>query len=79
MLDGRDIGTVIVPDAPAKLFVTARPEVRARRRWLQLSAAGPTVTYEDVLADIHEPRRARFRPRRRPLMRGQRRGLARHE
>jgi cytidylate kinase len=52
VIDGRDIGTVIAPDAPAKLYVTASPEERARRRWLQLSAADPGVTYEDVLVDI---------------------------
>jgi len=52
VLDGRDIGTVIAPDAPAKLFVTARPEVRADRRWKQLAAQGEAVTYEEVLADI---------------------------
>ena len=52
VLDGRDIGTVIAPDAPAKLFVTAKPEVRAERRWNQLSAQGETVTFDDVLADI---------------------------
>jgi len=54
ILDGRDIGTVIVPDAPAKLFVTAAPEVRAHRRWLQLNAADPAITLAVVLADIHE-------------------------
>jgi cytidylate kinase len=53
VIDGRDIGTVIAPDAPAKLFVTASPEARARRRWLQLQAADPAVAYVDVLADIH--------------------------
>jgi cytidylate kinase len=52
VIDGRDIGTVIAPDAPAKLFVTATPEARARRRWLQLKAADPATAYEDVLADI---------------------------
>jgi len=52
VLDGRDIGTVIVPDAPAKLFVTARPEVRAHRRWKQLTGQGETVAFDDVLADI---------------------------
>jgi cytidylate kinase len=52
VLDGRDIGTVIAPDAPAKLFVTAAPEVRAERRWKQLQAQGETVGLEDVLADI---------------------------
>ena len=52
VLDGRDIGTVIAPDAQAKLFVTARPEVRAERRWKQLCGQGETVAFEDVLADI---------------------------
>jgi cytidylate kinase len=52
VLDGRDIGTVIVPDAPAKLFVTAAPEVRARRRWHQLNERGDVITYEAMLADI---------------------------
>jgi cytidylate kinase len=50
--DGRDIGTVIAPAAPAKLYVTATPEVRARRRWLQLSQTDAGVGYDDVLADI---------------------------
>jgi cytidylate kinase len=52
VLDGRDIGTVIAPWAPAKLFVTARPEVRAERRWRQLTAQGEAVRLEDVLEDI---------------------------
>ena len=52
VLDGRDIGTVIAPDAPAKLFVTASPEVRAERRWKQLKAQGERVSLADVLADI---------------------------
>ena len=52
VLDGRDIGTVICPDAPAKLYVTATPEVRADRRWKQLQAQGETVSYPDILADI---------------------------
>jgi len=52
VLDGRDIGTVIAPDAPAKLFVTATAEVRARRRWKQLTARGDAIAYEDMLADI---------------------------
>lgn len=50
VLDGRDIGTVIVPDADAKLFVTARPEVRAGRRHAELAKTG--VTFGEVLADI---------------------------
>jgi cytidylate kinase len=53
VLDGRDIGTVIAPDAPAKLFVTAAPEVRANRRWRQLVGQGEAVNFADVLADIH--------------------------
>lgn len=52
VLDGRDIGTVIAPDALAKLFVTAAPEVRARRRWLQLTGRGTEIAFEDMLADI---------------------------
>lgn len=52
VIDGRDIGTVIAPRAPAKLFVTATPETRAERRWKQLTGQGETVTYADILADI---------------------------
>ncbi len=52
VLDGRDIGTVIAPHADAKLFVTASPEVRARRRFDELIRMGLTVHYEDVLLDI---------------------------
>jgi cytidylate kinase len=52
LIDGRDIGTVIAPGAPAKLYVTATPQARARRRWLQLEAAGDTTPYADILADI---------------------------
>jgi cytidylate kinase len=52
VLDGRDIGTVIAPDAPAKLFVTADPEVRAERRWKQLAAQGEQFAFEAVLEDI---------------------------
>ena len=52
VIDGRDIGTVIAPNAPAKLYVTARPEVRAERRFRQLTAQGEAVTFEDILEDI---------------------------
>ena len=52
VLDGRDIGTVIAPQAEAKLFVTAAPEVRARRRFAELVGFGLNVHYDDVLADI---------------------------
>ncbi|WP_127090697.1 (d)CMP kinase [Aquabacter cavernae] len=54
VLDGRDIGTVICPDAPVKLFVTAAPEVRAQRRFKELAARGSDQTLETVLADIRE-------------------------
>ena len=52
VLDGRDIGTVIAPDADAKLFVTAASEERARRRWRNWSARAKPATSTDVLADI---------------------------
>lgn len=52
VLDGRDIGTVICPEAPAKLFVTARAEVRAARRHRELSGSGDPRSLADVLADI---------------------------
>lgn len=52
VLDGRDIGTVICPDAEVKLYVTASPEVRARRRHLELAARDPAVTLGAVLADV---------------------------
>jgi cytidylate kinase len=52
VIDGRDIGTVIAPWAPAKLFVVASPEVRATRRWRQLESQGQSLSYDDVLADI---------------------------
>ncbi|WP_425052295.1 (d)CMP kinase [Psychromarinibacter sp. S121] len=51
VLDGRDIGTVICPEADAKLFVTASAEVRAARRHKELAGKGLTVTYDEVLAD----------------------------
>ena len=52
VLDGRDIGTVIAPQAQAKLFVTATAHVRAERRWKQLTARGFDIAFEDMLADI---------------------------
>ncbi|WP_424944796.1 (d)CMP kinase [Aliiroseovarius crassostreae] len=52
VLDGRDIGTVICPDAQVKLFVTASAEVRAERRYLELSGKGHSDTREQVLADV---------------------------
>ncbi len=52
VLDGRDIGTVICPDADVKIFVTASPEERARRRFLELQGRGEDVAYDAILADI---------------------------
>ncbi|ARC89528.1 (d)CMP kinase [Rhodovulum sp. MB263] len=54
VLDGRDIGTVICPDAPAKLFVTASDEVRAERRFLELRQKGVETSLEEVLAEMRE-------------------------
>ncbi|CAM5774513.1 cytidylate kinase [Labrys miyagiensis] len=54
VLDGRDIGTVIAPGAEVKIFVTAAPEIRARRRHLELEKRGDAPPYEAVLADIRK-------------------------
>ena len=54
VLDGRDIGSVICPNATVKLFVTARPEVRAHRRFLELKAQGSPLSENEILADIQE-------------------------
>ena len=52
VLDGRDISTVICPEAEAKLYVTAAPEIRAHRRWLELVKTDPSLSEESVLEDI---------------------------
>lgn len=54
VLDGRDIGTVICPDAPAKLFVTASAQVRAERRYLELAVKNATTSRAQVLDDVRE-------------------------
>jgi len=54
VLDGRDIGTVICPDAKVKIFVTASPETRANRRALELARRGEKVNYAEVLEDIRK-------------------------
>jgi cytidylate kinase len=54
VLDGRDIGTVICPDAPVKIFVTASPETRAQRRALELAGRGEKIDYAAVLEDIRK-------------------------
>ena len=52
ILDGRDIGTVVLPNADVKIFLTAAPEERARRRWLEQKAKGVNDPYEKVLAEV---------------------------
>jgi len=54
VLDGRDIGTVICPGAAVKIFITATPEVRAQRRFLELQARGERATYPAVFRDLQE-------------------------
>lgn len=54
VMDGRDIGTVVFPDAEMKVYVDASPETRARRRYEELRTKGDSVTYEDVLANVCE-------------------------
>ena len=52
VMDGRDIGTVVLPEAELKIFLTAKPEVRAQRRMNQLAEKGIEANFEDVLADV---------------------------
>ena len=54
VMDGRDIGTVVFPNAELKLFLTASPEVRADRRFKELEAKGEKPVWEDVLADVND-------------------------
>lgn len=54
VMDGRDIGTVVFPDAEMKVYVDASPETRAQRRYDELRAKGDNVTYEEVLANVTE-------------------------
>ena len=54
IMDGRDIGTVILPDADVKIFITASPEIRAKRRYDELTAKGQSVTFDEVLADVNK-------------------------
>ena len=54
VMDGRDIGTVVFPNAELKLFLTASPEVRAERRYLELKAKGESPIFEEVLADVND-------------------------
>jgi len=54
ILDGRDIGTFVFPDADIKFFLTASPEIRARRRWLELQKKGINKEYDEVLRELEE-------------------------
>lgn len=54
VMDGRDIGTTVFPDAELKIFVTASAEVRARRRYDELTAKGETCNFEEILANVQE-------------------------
>jgi cytidylate kinase len=54
ILDGRDIGTFVFPDADIKFFLTASPEIRARRRWLELQERGVDKSFQEVLAELIE-------------------------
>ena len=54
VMDGRDIGTVVFPDAELKVFMTARPEVRAKRRFEELQAKGMEVSFDEVLTNLNK-------------------------
>ncbi|WP_163709069.1 (d)CMP kinase [Mangrovibacterium lignilyticum] len=54
VMDGRDIGTVVFPEAELKIFMTARPEVRAQRRYDELTAKGQLVSFDEILANVIE-------------------------
>ncbi|WP_297289127.1 (d)CMP kinase [uncultured Flavonifractor sp.] len=54
VMDGRDIGTVVLPQADVKIFLTATPEARARRRWLELQDRGEQAQFDTVLRDVKE-------------------------
>lgn len=58
MVEGRDIGTVVLADAPLKIYLTASPEIRARRRWKQDQTSGRGARFETVLADVKRRDRA---------------------
>ena len=77
MLEGRDIGTVVFPEAEVKFFLTARPEVRAKRRFDELTAKGQEVTLEDTLADVRRRDEQDTTRAVAPLQAGARRGAHR--
>ncbi len=53
IMDGRDIGTVVLPNATVKIFLTAKPEIRAKRRYDELCAKGVATTFDEVLSDLN--------------------------
>ena len=79
LMDGRDIGTVILPDAPVKIFLTASAESRAERRYKELAEKGQQVTMESVLHDINERDRQDMNRAHRAAAAGGGRRAARHE
>ena len=54
IMDGRDIGTVVLPNAQVKIFLTASPEIRAKRRYDELRAKGSDVSFDEVLSDLNQ-------------------------
>ena len=62
VMDGRDIGTVVFPDAELKLFVTASPEVRAKRGWMSWRRKGIPASYEESAGECEEAGLYRFNP-----------------
>jgi CMP/dCMP kinase len=54
VMDGRDIGTVVFPEAELKIFLTASPQIRAQRRFDELKAANPTLSFDEVFANVNE-------------------------
>lgn len=54
VMDGRDIGTVVLPDAPVKIFLSASPEERAKRRWLELKSKGAEANFQEVYREMYQ-------------------------
>lgn len=69
IMDGRDIGTVVFPNADLKIFMTAEPEIRAKRRYAEIVANGGSATYQEVLSNILERDRLDENREEAPLMR----------
>jgi cytidylate kinase len=69
VMDGRDIGSVVMPEAELKIFMTASPEIRARRRWKELTEKGIQTSYEEVLHNVTERDRIDSNRKASPLIR----------